>query len=265
MSQDVARFRAPHGHMSMTGDTMRVFHALVACRQLRRLFAFTAVLFLALATAGCLDNEPQQRRAFITFLQTRIIDKPGLHIPVLSDKDIADLGPYADHYRVMNGFHHNVDASISKDLATAMQFGTPRSLEDLRNHREILPVLRSAMSKMKDDLDRAQAEADAKHKALRQPPDLKAVYDIAYDRMVTKPAAVFSEIVPVITGFLPSIDELATYLDEHRDTITFRAGAPVVTDPAVREKLATLMQAAGTAADAADEGKRKLRAMVEGK
>ncbi len=244
---------------------MPAFRGLVACKPGRPLFALAAAFILTLTTAGCLDNEPQQRRAFITFLQTRIIDKPGLHIPIMSDKDIADLGPYADHYRIMNGFHHNVDATISKDLATAMQIGSPRSLEDLRNHREILPVLKSGMSKMKDDLDRAEAEADAKHKALKQPPDLKAVYDIAYDRMVTKPAAVFREIVPIITGFLPAIEELAAYLDEHRDTITFRAGSPVVTDPAIRTKLAALMEAAGKAADAADEGKRKLRAMAEGK
>ena len=244
---------------------MRALSGLVACKPGRRLFALAAVLIFALTTAGCLDNEPQQRRAFITFLQTRIIDKPGLHIPIMSDKDIADLGPYADHYRIMNGFHHNVDATISKDLATAMQIGSPRSLEDLRNHREILPVLKSGISKMKDDLDRAEAEADAKHKALKQPPDLKAVYDIAYDRMVTKPAAVFREIVPIITGFLPAIEELAAYLDEYRDTITFRAGSPVVMDPAIRTKLAALMEAAGKAADAADEGKRKLRTMADGK
>ncbi len=243
---------------------MRALSGL-ACKPGRRLFALAAVFIVTLTTAGCFDNEPQQRRAFITFLQTRIIDKPGLHIPIMSDKDIADLGPYADHYRVMNGFHHNVDASISKDLATAMQIGSPRSLEDLRNHREILPVLKSGMSKMEADLNRSEADADAKHKALKQPPDLKAVYDIAYDRMVTKPAAVFREIVPIITGFLPAIEELAAYLDEHRDTITFRAGSPVVTDPAVRAKLAVLMEAAGKAADASEDGKRKLRAMAEGK
>jgi len=231
----------------------------------RRFSTLAIACVLALALSGCLDNEPQQRRAFIAFLQTRIIDKPGLHIPIMSDKDIADLGPYADHYRVMNGFHHNVDASISKDLATAMQIGTPRSLEDLRNHREILPVLKSGISKMNADLDRSEADADAKHKALKQPPDLKAVYDVAYDRMVTKPAAVFREIVPIITGFLPAIENLAAYLDEHRDTITFRGGSPVVTDPAIRAKLTALMEAAGKAADASEEGKRKLRAMAEGK
>ena len=231
----------------------------------RRIFAIAAFVVLTLCTTGCFDNEPQQRRAFITFLQTRIIDKPGLHIPIMSDKDVADFGPYADHYRIMNGFHHKLDASISKDLARAMQIGTPRSLEDLRNHRDILPVLKTGMANMKADLDKAEGETDAAHKALKQPADLKAVYDVAYDRMVTKPAKVFRELGPLIASMLPAIDELAAYLDEHRDTITFRGGSPVVDDSAIKAKLATLMEAAGKAAEASEEGKRKLRAMAEGK
>src|SRR5262245_47680448 len=68
----------------------------------RRTVALAGLLVLALAIAGCFDNEPEQRRAFITFLQTRIIDKPGLHIPIMSDKEVADFGPYAGHYRIMN-------------------------------------------------------------------------------------------------------------------------------------------------------------------
>jgi hypothetical protein len=236
-----------------------------SCRLDRRLFALFGVFALTLATAGCFDNEPQQRRAFITFLQTRIIDKPGLHIPIMSDKDIADFGPYADHYRIMNGFHHKLDDSISKDLARGMQIGTPRSLEDLRDHRDILPVLKTGMTNMKANLDKAEGEADAARKALKQPTDLKAVYDIAYGRLVTAPAKVFCEIGPIIEGMLPVIEELAAYLDGHRDTITFRGGSPVVTHPATRAKLNALMEAAGKAAEASEAGKRKLRAMAEGK
>jgi hypothetical protein len=165
----------------------------------------------------------------------------------------------------MNGFHHKLDASISKDLARAMQIGTPRSLEDLRDHRAILPVLKAGMVNMKSELAKAEADADTARKALKQPPDLKAVYDIAYDHMVTAPAKVFRELVPLIQGMLPAIEDLAAYLDEHRDTIAFRGGSPVVSDPATRAKLTALMDAAGKAAQASEEGKRKLRAMAEGK
>lgn len=230
-----------------------------------RLATLLFVFSCALTIAGCFENEPQQRNAFIAFLQTRIIDKPGLHIPIMSDKDIADFGSYADHYRVMSGFHRRLDASISKDLARAMQVGSPRSLEDLRNHRDILPVLKDGMASMRTDLDKAEAEADAAHKALKQPPDLKAVYDTAYQRMVTTPARVFRELVPMIETMLAPIDDLATYLDEHRDSITFHAGSPVVNDPEIREKLAALMETAAKAAEASEQGKRMLRAMAEGK
>jgi hypothetical protein len=244
---------------------MNAIPRVVSSKLNRRLLALAGVFALTLATAGCFDNEPQQRRAFIAFLQTRIIDKPGLHIPIMSDKDVTDFGSYADHYRIMNGFHHKLDTSISKDLARTMQIGSPRSLEDLRNHRDVLPVLKTGMANMKSELDEAEGEADASHRALKQPADLKAVYDIAYERMVTKPAKVFRELGPMIESMLPAIDELATYLDEHRDSIKFSGGSPVVTDPAMRAKLAALMEAAGKAAQASEDGKRKLRAMADGK
>jgi hypothetical protein len=74
--------------------------------------------------------------------------------------------------------------------------------------------------------------------------------------MVTAPAHVFRDLVPMIEPMLEPIDSLATYLDEHRDTITFRAGSPVLTDPATRTRLAALMEAAGKAAQASmAEGK----------
>ena len=43
----------------------------------RAIFLFALVGF-ALSLAGC-GEEAAQRKAFIQFLQTRIIDKPGLH------------------------------------------------------------------------------------------------------------------------------------------------------------------------------------------
>jgi hypothetical protein len=230
----------------------------------RRLFALAGVIVIALATAAC-DNEDNQRRAFIAFLQMRIIDKPGLHIPILSDKERADIGPYADQYYIMNGFHHRLDAAVSKDLGRAMQIGNPRSLEDLRDHRDILPVVRAGMRNMATELDKAEAEADEARKKLKQPPDLKAVYDTAYQRMVTKPASVFRELDPMVESMLPAIEELAVYLDEHRNVIEFRGGSPATKDAAVRAKLSTLMQAAAKAAEPSEEGKRKLRAMAEGR
>ena len=231
----------------------------------RRTVALGGIVILALATASCFDNEPQQRKAFIAVLQTRIIDKPGLHIPILSELEIADLGSYADQYRIMSGFHHELDAALSQSLARAMEIGSPRSLEDLANHAAIVPVVTGGMARMKSELDKAEGAADAAHKALQQPADLKPVYDIAYRRMVTEPARIYRELVPVIESSLPAIGELAVYLHDHRSVIELHGNTLNANDPAVRAKLTALLQAASKAGENSAKGKVMLRALVEGK
>ena len=193
----------------------------------KRAAVVAALVAFALLLAGCFGQEEAQRKAFIEFLQTRIIDKPGLHIPIMSDQDVANFGPYADQYRIMNGFHHQLDAAIAKDFARAMQIGSPRSVEDLVQHRAMLPVVTQGMAKMKAAIDKALADADAAHAALKQPPDLKAVYDKAYEHMVTKPANVFRELIPIMVSGLPVIEKLAAFLDEHRNAIEYRGGMPL--------------------------------------
>jgi len=224
---------------------------------------FVAVAVLGLAACG--DNEPQQRQAFIKFLQTRIIDKKGLHIPIMSDENVKNFGPYADQYRIMNGFHHQVDAGLSQDFSRAMAASQPRSLEELVARRDMLPKLKDMMARMASDLDKAkaEAEADAAHAALKQPPDLKAVYDTAYDRMVTQSAATIRELATMMHEQLPVLEELANYVADHRAVISYSAGMPVTKDREVRAKLEVLLRSAGEVAERSEEGKRKLRKMVE--
>jgi hypothetical protein len=99
---------------------------------------------------------------------------------------------------------------------------------------------------------------------LQQPPDLKVVYDAAYEHMVTKPAAVFRELIPLMQAALPAIEDLAAFLDEYRNAIEFRDNTPVSTNSSVQTKLATLMQAATKSAEVSNAARHKLRAMVEG-
>ena len=225
--------------------------------------AFLALAILASGLTGC-GNEPQQRQAFIEFLQRRIVNRPGLHIPIMSETDVKSFGPYADQYRIMSSFHHQVDATVEQDLARAMQIGTPTSLDQLANKRALFPLVRQSMAKFKTETEAALAKADAAHAALKQPPDLKAVYDAAYDKMVTKPAAVFSEIAPLIDGALRPLEELANYLDQNRSVIDYRDGVPTSKDTLVNGRLVSLIDATAVSAKASVEGKRKLRAMIEG-
>ena len=128
----------------------------------------------------------------------------------------------------------------------------------------MLPLVTQGMAKMKTEIDKALAEADAAHAALKQPPDLKAVYDRAYEHMVTKSANVFRELIPIMVSGLPVIEKLAAFLDEHRNAIEYRGGMPDVRDAQLRPQLEALMQEAVKVSQASVEGKRKLRRWPKG-
>jgi hypothetical protein len=231
----------------------------------RRIAAFAGAILLMLGTAACFDNEPQQRKAFIEFLQTRVIDKPGLHVPIMSKKDIAKVGPYADHYRVLEGFHQRLDAKVAKDFQRAAKIGRPKSLEDLRNQRALFPIFAKTMATLHGELDKAEADADAARKALKQQPDLKAVYDTAFERMVTTPARAFREVLPLIDAMVPAFSELAAYLDDNRDKITLHGNQSTFQDAATRGRLAELLDNAQKMSAGAAAGQRKLQSMVTGR
>src|SRR5215472_15982281 len=87
-----------------------------------RTFVVAPVALCLLALTGltaCGDDEPNQRKAFIEFLQTRIINKPGLHVPTLTADESARFGDYAKHYAVIADFNGNLDRLVSNPMGRA--------------------------------------------------------------------------------------------------------------------------------------------------
>ena len=136
---------------------------------------------LPLALAACGSSEPDQRAAFKQFLQTRIVDKPGVHVPKLTADESKSFGEYATHYAVITDFNSDMDASV-KPLGSLVQKSTVRSLGDVVSRRDDLKAVQSGLNDMAVQLKAQQAKADSAHAQLKQPEDLKAVYDSAYDR-----------------------------------------------------------------------------------
>ena len=67
---------------------------------------FLAALVAGFGLAACGDSEPTQRKAFMDFLQTRIIDKPGRHVPMRSAEETKSFGDYAKQYEIILGFYN---------------------------------------------------------------------------------------------------------------------------------------------------------------
>jgi hypothetical protein len=156
-------------------------------------------LFALLALAGCGDNEATQRKAFIEFLQTRIIAKAGLHVPKLTQDETTAFGDYARHYAVIADFNAALDRSASTPLNRALEAGAPRSLGEAVARRQEVAAVGSGLAAIRAELDRQLAVADAARAQLTQPDDLKPVFDAAYVRDVTQPAKAMIEIFPDVT------------------------------------------------------------------
>ena len=121
------------------------------------------LVLIAVALCGCGDDEANQRKAFIEFLQTRIVAKPGIHVPHLTAEETAAFGPYAKHYAVIADFNAALDEAISKPMQQAIQHGTPHSLAEVITRRQDIASVGEGMANMKAALGRELAKADAAH------------------------------------------------------------------------------------------------------
>ncbi len=233
---------------------------------MKALFRPFLVLFAALPLmlAACGDKEPEQRAAFTQFLQTRIVDKPGVHVPKLTEQEKKSFGDYAAHYAVITDFNAGMDASV-KPLGGILQKGQVRSLNDIVTRREDLKTVRAALNDMNAALKEHRAKADAAHAQLKQPEDLKAVYDKAYEKTITLPADTFADVLPQINATYDVVLKIADYVDANKSKIEISGTNVTVTDTAVQADLNKLMQDMNAQAKNVQQAQTRLQTVIKGR
>jgi hypothetical protein len=224
---------------------------------------FAAAMLLATAIAGC-DDEPGQRKAFIEFLQTRIVAKPGIHVPKLTAEEAKSFGDYARHYAVIADFNAGMDANVSKPLQQAMAAGAPHSLDEVVTRRKDIAAMRDGMATIRGALDTQLATADAAHASLKQPDDLKPVYDKAYDRDVTQPAKAMADIFPDADSSMQAILALAEFLEQNKDKVKVNGSLVEVKDPSVQGRLQALVNALQAKQEGIQKAQKRLHDVAYG-
>jgi hypothetical protein len=222
------------------------------------------VVLIALALLGCGDNEATQRKAFIEFLQTRIVDKPGIHVPHLTAEEAAAFGDYAKHYAVIADFNAALDDAVSKPMQQAIANGTPHSLSEVMARRQDIAAVGEGMAKIQAALDRELAKADAAHAALKQPDDLKPVYDAAYARDVTMPAKVWADIFPDVAETMTSMLALADFVAAHHEAVKIQGAVIQTSDPSLQPALAGMLDKVREKGEAINKAQQRLNALIVG-
>lgn len=168
------------------------------------------MLALMMALNACGDKEPEQRKAFISFLQTRVVDKPELAIPQLTAEEKSAFGKYADDYAIITDFHKQLNETLVPALTPVFAgMSDINSIDKLLQKRDELNNLAKSSNDWQQKMAQLRKDADAKHAALKQPDDLKAVYDKAYDKTVVKPDVAAEKVFGLMPKILTLVVEKA--------------------------------------------------------
>ncbi len=227
----------------------------------RKFFALFAVV---LPLMGCGDKQAEQAKAFADLLQTRILDQPGVHIPVLSDEERAKIGPYADDLAILKTFNDDL-------TATMQQFGkamhpAPQNLQplDLPKYKPELVAARESFAHAAAAVDSALAKAEASREKLHQPEPVKAKFDAAYAQFVTRPADALREIIPLAVPGMDSEIAVSDFIEAHKADLKLVGGQLSASKPALRKQLEALFWAYAANNAKVQESRRKLELAVEG-
>jgi hypothetical protein len=231
----------------------------------RRWAAVAALLLLAVELAACGDKEPEQRKAFIVFLQTRIVDKPGVHVPKLTGDEVSAFGPYVAHFNVISSFTNNPEMeSIAKQMQQVTQRVSLNSIQDLVNNRAALRSVKDDLGKMTVAMNSALASTMKEHDGLKQPDDLRPVYDKAFEKDVLAPVRGFNETVPLVVDIAEATLKLADYVDANRSKVTIQGKAVGGKDARTQREIDNLVKDLSAQGPKFQEAQRRLRVVLTG-
>jgi hypothetical protein len=226
--------------------------------------AIAACLFAGLLLAGCGPSEGDQRKAFIAFLQSEVMSRPGARLPRPDAEKQKAFGDYADHYAVITRFHERMDTTVAKPMQQAMGGGMPRSIEEVVSRKADIAAVRAGFGTMRKALDEAHAATEAERAALKQPADLKPVYAAAFDKLVTVPVTTFREIFPPTDEAFAAILAMAEVIESNRASIKLSGSQIEIANPALRAKVQEAMSAMSGKQRAMTEAQQTLRRVLYG-
>lgn len=232
---------------------------------LTRRFAMTlATLAFAVALTACGGGEADQAKAFQEFLQTRILDKKGIRMPRPSEEDRAKFGRFAADYDVIVKFNDTMTDAMGTKLPDIMRRGNITSISQLVERRTDIAAAREALTTVSGAMQTALADAQAAQAKMTQPEAVKAVYDQAFARLVTEPAAVTGAIWPVLDTALGKSVAFAEFLAANKAKFEFNGPMASTRDAKLLAEFNTHVEALRSAGTEVNQAQNAMRKLITG-
>ncbi len=204
-------------------------------------------IVFAATLVGWGNSEADQRKAFIAFLQD-INNRPGIHFLVPTANDEKAFGPYLQHYAIILDFDKDMKASMDDFTAQIIKIGygpnpSLRTIEQMAAAPADLATAKDAVGKMEQDIETRLAKINADRAALKQPDDLKAVYDKTFDKLVVAPTVAFENSAKALSNGIDGALALVTYINAHRTKLVVSGMQIQAKDQRTLDELQPLMKA----------------------
>lgn len=227
---------------------------------MRSALHFVSMLLLCVTAAGCVNKEPEERAAFIAWLQAQVIDAPEVRVPALDETQRDALGDYAVQYEELRAVDSAVQEQV-QNLANAFEHEALTSLAQLQSRHEALRTDRKALVSGQQAMHQAQAHARAKQAEWEQPADLQPIYVQAYDKVVTHPAETVDTLTVKALGVLDDTLRVADFIIQHKDQMTIADDSALVQDPSVQRQLNQLLDTLNRHAEAVKQAQQQLQTL----
>jgi len=197
----------------------------IRSRTLARWLGPGVALLVVFQLTACGDKEPEQRKAFIDYLQNTVM-RSGQNLPTLSEDQRQKFGNYVNDYTIILTFSRQMKQSINNSLSPAVNsIAQIRVPQDYLQQKPALQQAAGTLNTLAQQIQTAKATADTAQAALKQPDDLKAVYNQVYAQDVTQPANALIPVVPALSGFTQDIIAVGDFLGQQGTQVAFANGA----------------------------------------
>ncbi|ELY4033110.1 DUF3053 family protein [Cronobacter sakazakii] len=205
--------------------------AWLQSRTWKRVFFTLFLTGMVWQLAGCdNDKEPEQRKAFIQFLQTRILPSEKLSVPTLTAQEKESFGKYADDYAILSDYSSEMTTAFSGNDQAMRQMRGVTSAKDMVEKRETIEKSRKEVGNIESKRADTMKSVEERYSKLKQPDDLKAVFDQAYQKTVVRPNALLTQTLSLTDAILGQALDIGNYLNSLGNKVQYTGAMAQFTD-----------------------------------
>ena len=189
-----------------------------------RWFAPLAALLMVVTLSGCFDKEGDQRKAFIDFLQNTAM-RSGDRLPTLTSEQKKQFGSLVSDYAILYGFSQQMNQAMDQGIKPVVDtVNGIRAPQDYLTQRNTLRQENGALNVLGQQVENAKMQADSALATLKQPEELKVVFDKVYAKVVTHPAEAIAPLIPAAQSLTQQLMQVGDYIAEQDGKVSFNAG-----------------------------------------